>query len=148
MKASHLYESVPLIFSLFVETIIRTRCVQWETRRCFKKDVHNGRFRKGLQLISEQYQTHRFVGLKSHMDTNWIYISRNRADYRLLLRVRLHVTLSFGGPRKSRLYLKSIFQTHFVCMFYMHCQQVELVNLFLRWIQKHFKPALCRGMLN
>ena len=101
-----------------------------------------------MPVTGQLYPTHRLMCLKSHMDTNWIYISRNRAHYRLSLCVRLHVTLPFGGPRKSRRYLKTIFQTHFLRMFYMNCQQIALVNLFLRSIQKHSKPALCRGMLN
>jgi len=112
----------------------------------FQKDVNNGRFKGGLQLISGQCPTNRFVGVNSHMATNWIYITRNTVDYRLLLRVRLNVAPLFGGPTKSRLYLKTIFQTHFVRVFYMHCKQVAPIYLFLRWIQKHFKPVLCRGM--
>jgi hypothetical protein len=100
----------------------------------FHKDVNEGRFKRGSQLIFEQYQNHRLVGLISHMGKNWIYISRNTADYTLSSYVRLHVTLSFVGPRKSTLYLKTIFRTYFVCMFYMYCQQVAPVNLFLLWI--------------
>ena len=131
-----------------MDTITRTRCVQLGNMLVCQKDVNNWRFNVGLQVISGQYQTNRLVGLKTYRGTNWIYISPITADYRLSLHVRLHVTLSFGGPSKSRLYLKTIFQTHFLHVFYIRCQQVAPENLFLRWIEKYFKPVLCRGTSN